>query len=354
MNRILFGAVVFSIAFTVACKSDFTNEEEVTKLVKIEKLSKESEINYLIFNGKVKEKSLTMLSFRVGGPLVAVNVNQGDYVKKGDVIAQIDKRDYQIQLSNAKAQYEQIKGEYARYKELYANNKIPANTYEKIESGYKMAKAGYENALNQLNDTELKAPVSGYIHDKMVENFTTVGPGHPVVSIIDLSQLETVVGVPENQIIKIKNSNKSYLSVKNANVSDILVKLKSINEKAGKDGMYEVRFILDNQENLNILPGMTAEVKVKCTQGDESLSIPSDVVFMKNNMTHVWIYNPVKGVVVCQEVVVTSFQPNGMLQVEEGLKSGDLIVTAGVHSLSEGQKVKPIGMGSATNVGGLL
>jgi RND family efflux transporter MFP subunit len=346
--------MVLSLIFVIGCKNVTEVKEEVVKLVKVEMLSAEQEVEYLAFNGIVKEKSLALLSFRVGGPLVKVNSNAGDYVNKGEIIAQIDKRDYQIQLDNAQAQYIQIKGEYERYKELYANDKIPANTFEKIESGYKMAKAGFENATNQLNDTELKAPISGYVHEKMVENFNTVGPGQPIFSIIDMSELEIIVSVPENQVLELKACQENYLSVKNANIFDIPIQLRSINEKTGKDGMYEARFVMNNKQSTNIYPGMTAEVKVVCTGTENEIYLSSDIVFMDNNMTCVWVYEPSKQQVRKQEVVVTSLQPGGELEVIEGLKTGDFIVTAGVHSLSDSQKVRPITQGSASNVGGLL
>lgn len=354
LKRVFYGLVLVSLIFTISCKSDTKIQEEVVKLVKVEIISDQQNIEYLSFNGKVKEKSLTLLSFRVGGPLISVNANAGDYVNVGEVIAKIDKRDYQIQLDNAKAQYFQIKGEYERYKELYDKDKIPANTYEKIESGYLMAKAGYEHAKNQLNDTELKAPISGYIHEKMVENFNTVGPGQPIFSIIDMSELEIIISVPENQVIEIKACQENYLSVKNANIFDIPVQLKSVNEKTGKDGMYEVRFRMKNKDKYNIYPGMTAEVKVVCEETGNEIYLSSDVVFMDNNMTCVWVYNPDKQKVRKQEVVVASLHPGGKLEIIKGLKAGDFIVTAGVHSLSEAQKVRPIMQGSASNVGGLL
>jgi len=354
LKRLFYGTMVLGLILLVGCKNTTDVEEEVAKLVKVKMLSTEQDVEYLAFNGMVKEKSLTLLSFRVGGPLVVVNVDAGDYVNKGDLIAQIDKRDYQIQLDNTKAQYQQIKAEYERYKELYENNKIPANTYEKIESGYKMAKAGFENATNQLNDTELRAPISGYIYEKMVENFNTVGPGQPIVSIIDMSQLEIIVSVPENQVLEIKTCQENYLSVKNAHVFDIPIQLKSVNEKTGKDGMYEVQFVMNNKNGLNIYPGMTAEVKIVCKGIEKDIYIPSNVVFIDNNMTCVWIYEVDKQQVRKQEVVVASLQPKGDLKIIEGLQDGDIIVIAGVHSLFDAQKVRPITQRSASNVGGLL
>jgi RND family efflux transporter MFP subunit len=354
MDKILYVVIINVMIFTISCKNENEQNADAVKLVKVTKVSEQQNAENLTFNGKVKENSLTMLSFRVGGPLVNVNVKEGDYVQEGDVIAKIDQRDYKIQLENAKAQFEQVSGEYERYKELYEKAKIPANTYEKLESGYKMAKAGYENALNQLNDTELKAPISGYIHQKLVENYATVGAGHPVVSIMEMSKLEIIIHVSENQVLDIENCQNYFVSVKNANVFDLPVKLLSVNEKTGKDGLYKVKFILQNKDDLHIYPGMTAEVKIECKKEKKSILISSDAVLEKNNSTYVWLYNPSEQSIKLREVVIASLKPEGELEVIKGLSDGDQIIASGVHALFEGQKVKPITKRSATNVGGLL
>ncbi|MCK5023857.1 MAG: efflux RND transporter periplasmic adaptor subunit, partial [Candidatus Aenigmarchaeota archaeon] len=292
LNKTIYLLVAILFAFT-GCKNEKqAPQDETIKYVKVETITNGNGKNKLVFNGKIKEKSLTSLSFRVGGPLTRLNVQPGDYVRAGQVIASIDKRDYELQLQTTKAQFQQLEGEYKRYKQLVEKDKIPENTFEKIESGYLMAKTGYENAQNQLRDTGLKAPFSGYIHEKFTENFQTVGPGQPVVSIIDLSQLEVVVSVPETQLQKVKNNNSSFLDVKNANVADLPVAMQSISEKAQNDGLYKVKFSFMNNKELNIAPGMTAEVSMHCRNKNSVTTISSSAIFHQKNNNYVWVYNP--------------------------------------------------------------
>jgi RND family efflux transporter MFP subunit len=343
-----------SALLLASCGSKEKEEAPKAKYVKVEQVFSQKGGGKLVFNGQIKEKSLTTLSFRVGGPLVRLNVKTGDYVRKGQIIASIDKRDYKLQVQSTKAQYEQLKGEYERYKELYEKNKLPANSFEKIESGYLMAKTGYENAVNQLNDTELRAPFSGYIYEKKAENFQTVGPGVPIVSIIDLSSLEVVISVPENQILNIKRSSDNYLEVKNAGVSNFPVSIISIGEKAKRDGLYEVKLSFANNKELNISPGMSAEVTMYCKGEAASKTIPSAAVFYKDNKTCVWLYNTGTKTISQKEIQVKGIISDGKIEVLNGLSIGDSIVTTGVNSLSEGQTVEPIKKPASTNIGGLL
>jgi len=355
VGKVIQFALMFNIVLLFGCgKKTEGNEGEVIKYVKIGHVSDNYGNEQYTFNGSIKENSLTSLSFRVGGKLADVKVNVGDYVKAGQVLASLDKRDYQLQVQSTEAQYKQLKGEYGRYKELFEKGKIPANSFEKIESGYVMAKTAYENAVNQLGDSDLKAPISGYIHEKLAENFEMVAPGRPIFSIIDLSRLEVVISVPENQLKGIEGCDASYLEVKNADVHNLPIYLTSMGEKAKKDGLYEVRLSFKNDNKLKVFPGMTAQVNMACKGGPKNLSVPSTAVFNNDNQAYVWKYNESTGSITKQAIETGRIKSGGRLEVVSGLSPTDVIVTSGVNSLEENQKVQPIKKPSATNVGGLL
>jgi len=347
--------VAAALAFT-GCKSSTGEapQAETIKNVKVETVSDGVVQNSMTLNGKIKEKSLTSLSFRVGGPLAKLNVKQGDYVSAGQVIAQIDNRDYELQVETRKAQFEQSESEYMRYKQLIEQKKIPENTFEKIRSGYLMTKTAYENAQNQLRDTELKAPFSGYVFEKFVENYQTVGAGTPIVSIIDNSHLEVVVSISESQLNRVKSDEKSFVNVANAGINQLPVQLLSVSEKAKLDGLYEVKFSFENKNDLKVAPGMTAEVTIYRQAEVNQLSVAQTAVFHEKTSTYVWIYNPSTSKVEKREVSISLDGTHGRVNISSGLNNGDQVITAGVHYLVEGQKVKPLENPSVTNIGGLL
>jgi RND family efflux transporter MFP subunit len=353
MRKIL--ALVVGAIIFIGCGHEKTTDEKPIKYVKTQKILHSNNLKEYIFNGKIKEKSDVMLSFRVGGPLSSMKVKVGDYVKKGDVIATIDKRDYKLQLQSAKARYNQLEGEYSRYKELYKKGKLPANSYEKIESGYLLAKAGYENAVNQLNDTELRTPVSGYIYNKLKDNHETIEAGHPIVSVIDVSNLEVVVNVPASQLINIDKCYKNFVDVKNAGVFDKPVSLLSISEKTGHDELYEVRFLLNNSSENTIRSGMSAKVTLLCEDvGTTNITVPVEAVFHKKGKNLVWVFDMDSSRVKSREISLKELRTGGKMEVLSGLNMNDVIITAGVNSLVENQQVKPLPEKSETNIGGIL
>lgn len=225
---------------------------------------------------------------------------------------------------------------------------------KKIKSGYLMTKTAYENAQNQLNDTKLKAPFSGFIYEKFVENYQTVGAGTPIVSVMDNSHLEVVVPVAESQLNRIKADKQSFLNVENAGIKQLPIQLLSVSEKTMQDGLYEVKFSFTNKDDLKVAPGMTAEVNIYCKSEENRLSVASTAIFHEKTATYVWVYNPSTSTVKKREVKISLDGANGRVNIASGVNNGEQIVTAGVHYLVEGQKVEPLSTPSVTNIGGLL
>ncbi|MCW3786020.1 efflux RND transporter periplasmic adaptor subunit [Plebeiibacterium sediminum] len=349
-------AMVLAIGLLSSCGDNTTEHTESIRYVKATEVLPSQGNDVLIYNGVVKERRDVTLSFKVGGPVNELLVDVGDYVTKGQAIAKIDKRDYNIQLQAREAQYTQAKGEYERYQELYKRKKLPENTLDKLKAGYLMAKSQYEAAVNALEDTELKAPFSGYVNKKFIENFETVGPGVPIIQLLDFSDLEVVVSIPENNINEMSEVYKITCDIRNANKTSIPATVKSISKKSGSDRMFEAKILLeDSDANHEIKPGMVAKVKVQKSNSDnKNLLVPIESVFSSGQKKYVWLIDNNSHKVKKQEVNVSEIQGNGLVEISAAINIGDIVVTAGIHSLVENQEVKVLPKKSETNIGGLL
>ena len=326
------------------CGSKTEQAIQKARYVKVMQLDSNQSGNQLHFNGQVKEKRDVNVAFKVGGQVVDLLVDEGDYIKEGQVIARIEKRDYIIRLQGAKAQYKQVEGEYTRYKELYEKNKLPANTLEKLEAGYLGAKSQYEAAANALNDTELKAPFSGYVYKRNIHKFENVGPGQPIISLLDVSQLEVHFSLSEKQVAQAKEFKAITCDVSNAGVSGVGAELLSVNEKANGSDMYDVRLALSKEQTTKLRPGMSAKVNVQLSSdGTHHTLVPVESVFRQDDDSYVWIYNSDKSQVSKQKVQISQLENKGYVVVDKGLQGNEIIVTAGVHSLSDNQEVRVLG-----------
>lgn len=347
--------VLLAVALLTSCSRDQVVDSPSERYVKTIEVAPFFGEESSSFNGVVKERRQIGLSFNVGGPISELLVNEGDYVKKGQVVARIDKRDYQVQLLAAKARFIQAKSEYDRYQKLYDRKKLPENTLEKLEAGYLMAKSQYERAKNALEDTDLKAPFSGYVHSKSFEKYEVIEAGYPVVSLIDFEKLEVVVNLPENQVARMKQVKEVNCDIKNASQFGVSATIKSLSEKSGADNLYELRTTLNMEEANGIKPGMAAKVKVVYNEEEKQrIVVPVEAVFETAGSRYVWVVNPANMQVEKRSVKPGKVFGNGRMELLSGITVGDVVVAAGVHALVENQKVKILKKKSETNIGGLL
>ncbi len=194
--------LLFILALLWGCVSNNSEQNKIMRMVKIESVQQADSLTVKSYSGIIKGANELNLSFRVAGPIQKILVKEGDYVKQGQLLAQMDTRDYEVQLQAAEAQYEQVKGEADRVIELYKRESITENDYDKAVSGLKMMRAKLKNAKDQMDDTQLRAPVSGYIQKvNFIEN-ELIDAGMPVFSIIDVGYYQVEVEIPVSLYIE--------------------------------------------------------------------------------------------------------------------------------------------------------
>ena len=339
-----------------ACK-DGKNvvKQELVQPVKVFKVDAESSnLTKKVFTGVVKESREVKLAFRIPGPLVKLSVDEGQFVKKGEVVAMLDERDYQVQLASANANYENAKLQAERYAALFEKRSTSKSVYDQMQARYKLAKAQRDAAKNALNDTKIRAPFSGYVQHMFVENFEKIGAGQAIISLLDLSHLELVVALSENDYLQTKLFTKFLCQFEYFPNTSFELKLIDIEKKPNRDNFYKMKLNIDTKK-LQIIPGMVASVSAYLkADGIGMQKVPAGSVFSKKGKSYVWKFNPNKKCVERMEVKLKSFDSNGMISIEKGVSNGDFIVSAGVHNLREGQKVKMLNKKTNSNVGGQL
>lgn len=347
-------------------------EPEVNRPVRtvgLESVSGEKTKRYF---GTVQGARRVDLSFRVSGPLKQVLVEKGASVKKGDLLAAIDPRDFRTRLkqaqgaqAQAQAQYDDASANFRRYDNLYKQKIVAASTYdtykahlEVTRSALRSAQAQTAAAMDALKDVELYAPFDGIIADRMVENFQDVTAKQPVIRLQDISTLEIVFALPDNDVLlaplpasaDLKELVKDTQSYSMEARFDAVpsrafpVRLKEFAAQADPNTKtYPVTVTMPQPGDVRILPGMAATVTVRFStsemSSDERYLVPATAILNEGgDRCFLWRFE--EGQV--HRVPVTTGGPHdgGMLEVSgPDLREGDRIVAVGVHFLRDGQRV---------------
>ncbi len=342
--------ILFSLAMLLAgcSKKEPEKKAEVVRPVKIMKVKDSAEILTHGFPGTVRASRRAILSFEVSGPLVELPIEEGQFVKEGDLIAQIDKRDFLTALKQALARYREAEQQFRRYKELYAKKQVSKADFDRFLAARDVAKAKLEDAKNALCDTTLRAPFDGVIAKRYVENYYKVKAKEPIAYLQDISRIEIVVNVPELVMAALKarsagNVNASFDAIAGKKFP---LKVKEYSTEADPATQtYEVVFIMDQPEGADILPGMTATVfadfKSLKPKGFSIIVPALAVLDAPGNKPYVWVLDEKAGVVHKRFVKVGSLKDSCCIKITDGLKPGEIIVIAGVTKLSEGMHVRP-------------
>jgi len=301
------------------------------------------------FPGTVQGADRSVLSFRVAGRLIELPVDEGDEVVRGSVLARLDPTDYEIAVAEAKAAYDKAVADHRRYQRLYEREAVPLADVEFYRAQQDVTKARYDQARVDLGYTNLKAPYSGYIGRKYVENFEDVQAKAPILTLQNVSEIEIVVDVPENIMAR---ANLDNLEIRRVAEFDALpghefpLKLKEAAAEAdAATRTYRVTFSMSQPKDIQVLSGMTARVSIRATiEGTASaFSVPAMAVLAGDGgESLVWVVDPQTMTV--QRRVVRLGEVTGAADVwiESGLQEGETIAVTAVQELVEGDEIRTL------------
>ncbi|MGD8414146.1 MAG: efflux RND transporter periplasmic adaptor subunit [Candidatus Latescibacterota bacterium] len=304
------------------------------------------------FPGRVDAGNKLLLSFRVPGRIVELPVKKGEAVKKGQLIARLDARDYEIAVEEAKATFQRAESDFQRYKRLYETDAVPLADLDQRRSERDVAKARLDEAEKNLGYTYLRAPFGGMIGDRYVENHMDVRAQEEIVDLNDTTLVEVKVHAPEN-LVAMMRQYEAVLNVKVYAEFDAKpdqrydLELKEIAARADPQTQtFELVFIMPQPGDIALLPGMTATVRLVAeVKPGVSLDLPITVpaIAIKTSPEGgkmVWVVDTDDMTVHAREVAVGSMRGTDSIEILEGLEGGEHVVIAGLAQLSEGMKVR--------------
>lgn len=347
--------VLLAVVFLMSCTPKKEGQPEIIHKVKVARPVKEAAMSERSFPGIIREAAEANLAFRVAGPIRDILVKEGDYVRQGALVARIDPRDYEIQMGVYEAQYNQMKGEFDRLTELSNRKSVADNDYEKAVAGEKMLRMQLQNARDQLNDTRLYAPFSGYIQSVKYEEGEMVNTGMTVATLIDMKSYRVEVDLPAAFFLRKGEFTTFSCSQSQLPGAVYPLQLVSTLVKANNSQLYRTTFRLDPKVNPKLAPGMTVNVKISFqNELGNPLQLPLTALFREEGKSCVWVFDASTSTVRQQEVTTGDLAGNGMITILSGIHEDDEVVVAGVHALREGWKVERLAVPAETNVGGLL
>lgn len=312
------------------------------------------------FPGVVKASEETALSFRVGGPLTQVNVNLGTPVKKGDLLMQIDPRDFEdrilsleAQLFGAVAVEQNARQDYKRVSDLFNDKVVSQSDYDRARSGVDSAESVVKNinvqlqiARHALEDTSLRAPYDGTVTEQQAENGEMIKSGKVVMHYHNIKTLEILVNIPENEAANASMDTANiiaHVSFPALPGNTYEARLKEWSTHADPlTRTYLSTFELEAPEGVRVMPGMSAMVQLaNVAKHTRIFTVPvSALVSNHNGGSSVWIYNDARGNAQLRNVEVGELCGASRIVITDGLSEGEQVVITGSRLLHDNVSLK--------------
>lgn len=305
------------------------------------------------FAGEVRARSESALGFRVGGKITARLVDVGAMVKAGTPLARIDASDLQLNVAGARSQMvaaqadlTQAQADFARYNDLFQKKFVSAAEIDKRKATLDVAQARFEQARAQLHVTEnqnayavLVADRAGVITAVEADVGQVVAAGQTVVRLAREAEKEIVITVPENRLPEVQAAQRIDVSLWAAPGRKYSGKVREVSPSADAvTRTYAVRIAVAGAD-AEMRLGMTASVVLQQPGDGQSVVLPLTSIYQQGSKAALWLVDPATQTVRLAPVQVGVYREH-TVTVLSGVKEGDLVVTAGVHKLTPGQKVR--------------
>lgn len=302
------------------------------------------------YPGKTSAQDSVEISFEVDGKIMELPMRKGMRVARGDVLAKLDARDFENDLAAQKADYEKAVTELNRYRGLYEKDAVSQQELETRQRDKDVAEARMKIAQKKVEDAVLRAPFDGVVANKYVDNYQSVRTKEPIALIQNNEGVEVSISMPERDLAVVQTSKlESAAAVFDAFPGQSFeLKLKDYETQADPvTQTFKVKFIMPNPAYLKILPGMSANVKVRLAAREgvpaaPGFAVPAAAVSPDaGGKPFVWVVDPADRTVHRREVVLGQVTGTENIQITGGLLENEMIAVSGIYQLRDGMKVTP-------------
>jgi RND family efflux transporter MFP subunit len=282
------------------------------------------------FPGKLLPSEQSKLAFEIPGKINLINVDIGDEVKKGQILAELDSREASAQLGQAKAKYDLAKQVLARYKDLRSQGHISIQDLDNANSEELIAKSQYDFYKVKFGQTKLLAPFDGFIQNRFLDTGSVINGGVPIIEILDSTNVKAHISIPITYTDNLKIGDKYSFKIGNKEVRGYLERLAPMTPGGSDNRLAIFNF------NSFFDPGSIAQLQLSMTMRGRGTWVP--IKSLSQSEQGVWaIYTINKEKIVVRDLVDIIYFEGEYAYVNGTLKDGDLVILGGAQKIIEGK-----------------
>ena len=275
----------------------------------------------------------------VGGIITGVYVEEGDFVKQGDILAKIDREPYEIEASRVNASLNRLQNEFDRNKTMYERNLVSAEVFENVKFELEVQKANLDLAMRNLDQTDIRASISGVVSVRHIKAGNRITPNQPAFDVIQMNPLLAILHVPEHEIGKVRPGQKVNLSIDARSGENFTGRVDRVSPVIDRStGTAKVTVLVNDNTGL-LKPGMFARVSIIHSVNQNTLIIPRQAIMSEDGRVSAYV---IQDSIAVRKRITTGFSNGNYIEVLDGVAEGEQVVTVGQASLRDTSRIEVI------------
>ena len=283
---------ILLLSLTIGCNKDYVQETHSealkAKRVTLKALEPVNDPISIHASGLLQSDTEITLSFKTGGIVNAVNAEEGDYVKKGNLIASLDLEEIEAKVKQAENAFEKAKRDLQRVKNLYADSVATLEQRQDAETALELAEADLSIAQFNLRHSRIIAPVAGRILSKRIESQELVNPGQPAYILASAGTGDQIVkvGLADKDVVKVRTGDSATIAFDAFPDKFYKASVTEISEAANpRTGTYKVELTLAGTYHQDLKNGMVASVELFTRPDSSYYKIPMSALVEADRKT---------------------------------------------------------------------
>lgn len=315
------------------------NKEDELIPVETTTIQKGNISSYILLSSNLETEKMADVYSRVQGLVEKINVEEGDYVQRDQVLMELEAEEYILAEQRARVDYEQKKAAYERAEAMFKKELFSQQEFEQVKFPMDAAKIAWEEAKLNLSYTKITSPITGVVGNRLRKPGDRIQPSDHLFTVINLEEMIAVVYVPEREIERISKGQEAYIFSDNLANQKFPSWIKRVSPAVDpQSGTFKVTVGVKNVDN-KLRPGMFVNVHIITETHDDAVLIPKTAIVYENEKMNVYV---VRDSLARKIQLDAGFQNYQYIEALSQISEGDKVIVVGQAGLKDSTKVKII------------
>ncbi len=293
--------------------------------------------DYILLSANLETERMADIYSRVQGLVEKIHVDEGDVVKKGQVLMELESDEYKLAEEKAKLNYQKQKSDYNRLEAMYKQNLLSIEEFETAKFAMQGLEVDWKQAQLNLSYTRITSPISGVIGDRSRKPGDRIQPSDKLFRVINTTEMIAVVYAPEKQLGTVQKNQKAYITSDHIRGKEYEGWIKRVSPVVDpQSGTFKITLGVKNRDN-KLRAGMFVNTHIVTSVHENAILIPKTAIVYENEGMNIFV---VRDSVAKRVVLKIGFQDHEKVESLDGIEEGEQIIIVGQAGLKDGTQCK--------------